>query len=161
MDEREILLSLHILGAFLIVAGAGAETVLGIRSGMTTNTRVMHVIGDLQVLTGRFVITPGALIALVFGTTLIVRFDNVYEFSDAWISAAYVFWLLAMAVATGYLLPHAAKLRDRASALIAEGVEESEELKELANEPRAMMLGIGNNVILLIFIYLMVAKPGA
>ena len=35
MDSREVLLILHLIGAFLLVAGSGAATALGVRASTT------------------------------------------------------------------------------------------------------------------------------
>ena len=46
MDERELLIFLHILGGFLIAGGAGAESVLGIVGARTPSTRVIAAISN-------------------------------------------------------------------------------------------------------------------
>lgn len=159
MDERETLLFLHLLGAFLLVAGAGAQTALGLRAAASNSTRIVGAAAGAQTVVQYAAIVPGALIAIVFGTMLITRFD-AYDFSDAWISASYLLWLGALGAATGYLGPQARKLRDHAHALLADGVEESEELRLHADARGPKAVGMALNVVIVVFLFLMVVKPG-
>ena len=59
MDSREILLILHLVGAFLLVGGAGAETALGIRAASSTSTRVIAAAMQMARAIENFVIMPG------------------------------------------------------------------------------------------------------
>lgn len=156
---REALLILHILGAFLIVAGAGTSTVLGIAGGRTISTRQLGMAASLQLAAERFVIVPGALLAIVFGSWLVG--EGGHDFGAAWVSASYVLWVIALGLGTGVLVPHARRVRDAAARLVAEGVEESDALRAEFDTPRARGVGMLLNVIILVFLYLMVARPGA
>jgi uncharacterized membrane protein len=159
MDTREVLMVLHLFGAFLLTAGAGAATALGIRASTITSTRVIAATTGFSKSMEHFVIMPGALIALAFGTWLVIELD--YEFSAGWISAAYALWIIALLLGNLVLARHAREVHTRAVALVAEGVEESEELRLAADETLPKVTGIVVNVIIIVFIYLMVVRPGS
>jgi uncharacterized membrane protein len=159
MDSREVLLILHLIGAFLLTAGAGAATAFGIRAGTTTNTHVIAATTGMSRHLEHFVIMPGALVALVFGTWLVI--DGDFEFSAGWISAAYALWIISVLLGNLVLARHAKRVNLSAMALLAEGVEESEALRLEADEALPKATGILLNIVIVIFIYLMVARPGS
>ena len=159
MDSREILLILHLVGAFLLVGGAGAETALGIRAASSTSTRVIAAAMQMARAIENFVIMPGALAVIVFGTWLVIDLDR--EFSEAWLSAAYALWVVSLLLGNLVLGRHAKRVYARGVAMIAEGIEESEELRLAADETMPKVVGIGLNLLFIVFIYLMVAQPGA
>jgi uncharacterized membrane protein len=105
------------------------------------------------------VITPGAVLALVAGSWLVHEVG--YSFGSAWIIVSYVLWALAITIGWAILGRHTTRINRRAHALVADGVESSDELQREAAAPVGMIFGLGQNVILLAFIYLMVVRPGA
>jgi uncharacterized membrane protein len=106
----------------------------------------------------RYVITPGAVLALVAGSFLVHR--SGYAFDQFWIVAAYVLWVIAMSIGWLVLGRHTSRLNRHAKELIAQGVEQSDQLQKEAAAPVGQVFGGVQNVILLAFIYLMVVKPG-
>lgn len=64
------LLALHILGVFMIVGGAAIATALGIRTARSRHTRTIAELSGISIFAERFVITPGAILALAAGTLL-------------------------------------------------------------------------------------------
>lgn len=153
------LLFLHIVGVFLIVGGAAIATALGIRASKSVHTRTIAVLSRLSIIAERYVITPGAILALVAGSFLVHQVG--YSFSQAWIGASYVLWVIAMSIGWGILGRHSVRLNRHATQLVADGVESSEELGREAAAPVGMIFGAVQNVILLAFIYLMVVRPGS
>ncbi len=160
MSKLEILTFLHILGAFLIVAGASIGAATGIAMTRTTSVRAIGLLARISRQAELMAIVPGALIAIVFGTWLVVDLD-AYDFNEPWISAAYVLWFVAIGLGTGVLGPLMRRIDERADQLQAEGVETSEELRTLASAPRGAITGAALHVIIVVFLYLMVFKPGA
>lgn len=158
MDTREVLLILHLIGAFLLVAGAGAETALGMRAATSTSTRVIAAATEASRAITNFAIMPGSLIVIVFGTWLALHLDR--DFSEVWLSAAYVLWIGA-AVLGLVLGRHAKRVHGSALVLIAAGVEDSETLRSEANETLPKLVGMLLNLFIIAFIYLMVAQPGS
>ena len=74
---------------------------------------------------------------------------------------AYVLWAIAVVVGVFALGPHARRVARHAAALVEDGVTESEELHAEAAKPAMAMLGMLEAVIIVAFLYLMAAKPGA
>jgi uncharacterized membrane protein len=153
------LLFLHIFGVFLIVGGAAIATALGIKASKSVHSRTIAAFSGLSIIAERYVITPGAIIALVAGSFLVHQIG--YDFNQAWIGASYVLWIVAMSIGWGILGRHSVRLNRHAKQLVADGVESSEELGREAAAPIAMVFGLVQNVILLAFIYLMVVRPGS
>jgi uncharacterized membrane protein len=155
----KMLLVAHILGVFLIVGGAAIATALGIKTSKLSRTRTVAELTGLSIVAERFVITPGAIMALVAGSLLV--HEAGYTFDAFWIVAAYVLWVVAISVGWGPLGRHTVRVHQHAKQLVAEGVEESDELHAHAAAPLATALGLLQNLILLAFIYLMVVRPGS
>jgi hypothetical protein len=160
MSSYEIYLIVHIAGAFMIAGGSLGATTLGIYAGNGTNVHTMRVAADIQHKIEYVLIVPGALIAIVFGSLLVTEISTV-EFSDAWVSASFLLWFVAMGLGTGVMGPHAKQMRARADELIAGGVSDSAELQADFASPKVKAIGAVLTVLLLVFVYLMVAKPGA
>jgi uncharacterized membrane protein len=153
------LLFLHLLGVFLIVGGAAIATAIGIKLSKTAHARTAAELSRLSTIAERYVITPGAILALVAGSWLVHEVG--YSFGRFWIIASYVLWVLAITIGWAILGRHTTRINRRAHALVADGVESSDELQREAAAPVGMIFGLGQNVILLAFIYLMVVRPGA
>ena len=160
MSTYELYLLLHIVGAFMIAGGSLSATTLGIYAGNGTNVHTMRVAADLQYKIEYALIVPGALIAIVFGSLLVTEMSFV-EFSDAWVSASFLLWFVAMGLGTGVLGPHAKQMRAKADELIANGVAASAELQSEFASPKVKAIGAILTLTLIVFPYLMVAKPGA
>lgn len=151
-------LFLHILGVFMLVGGAGIATAVGIKASKSVNSRTIASLSGLSIVAERFVITPGAILALVAGTALVHEVG--YSFSASWIVAAYVLWVVAMGIGWGILGRHSVRVNRHAGQLVADGVETSDDLGREAAAPVGMIFGAVQNVILIAFIYLMVVRPG-
>jgi uncharacterized membrane protein len=153
------LLFLHILGVFLIVGGAAIATALGIKASKSVHARTIAALSSLSIIAERYVITPGAILALVAGSFLVREIG--YTFDQAWIVTSYVLWVVAISIGWGILGRHSMRVNLHAKRLIAEGVENSDELGREAAAPVGMVFGAVQNVILVAFIYLMVVRPGS
>jgi uncharacterized membrane protein len=152
-------LFLHILGVFLIVGGAAIATALGIKASKSRRTHTIADLTGLSIIAERYVITPGAVLALVAGTALVHRTGHTFD--EFWLVAAYVLWVAAISIGWLILGRHNVRLHKHAKELAASGVEESDELQAEAAAPMGMVFGLVQNVILIAFIYLMVVRPGA
>lgn len=153
------LLVLHILGAFMIVGGAAIATALGIKTAKSRRTRTIAELSGISIFAERFIITPGAILALAAGTLLV--HEAGYTFDQFWIIASYVLWITAISFGWIILGRHSSRLNNHARRLIAGGVEESDELGHEAAAPVVSVFGGIQNLILLAFIVLMVVRPGA
>jgi len=160
VSTYELYLIVHIVGAFMIAGGSLAATALGIYAGNGPSVPTMRVAADLQHKIEYALIIPGALIAIVFGSLLVNEIPGV-EFSDGWVSASFLLWFVAMGLGTGVMGPHAKQMRAKADELIARGVSASAELQAEFASPKVKAVGAVLTILLIVFPYLMVAKPGA
>jgi uncharacterized membrane protein len=101
---------------------------------------------------------PGALILLVAGTILVHK--EGYAYSTHWIVSAYILWLIAVFLGAAVLGRHAQRIHVLAEAEVAAGDEVSTQAAALARSPRGPVVGNLLNVIVLLFLYLMIYKPG-
>ena len=126
-------LVLHILTALVAFAPAMISVLPGGRDGaMATIERA-----------GRQVYAPALILTGLFGILCVVTSDvggvNVFEFSDTWISLAFVVWIAMNGVFHAMVIP---AQRDRDEAKFTNG--------------QAIL-----TVLFIVMLYLMVFKPGA
>lgn len=159
MHMYKTLLFIHILGVFLIVSGAGAATALGIKMSKSRRSAAIAALSSLSIVAERYVIVPGAVLAVAAGSLLVHKAG--YTFDQFWILASYVLWVTAFSIGLGPLGRHSSRVNRHAQRLVAEGIEESDDLRAEAGARFASLLGAGQNLILLAFIYLMVVRPGS
>lgn len=97
---------------------------------------------------------------LPLGIVLVAVSDKTYEFSQAWISASFVVWILLVGAAHGLVRPAVAKLGERAAAIGPDTVLDTD--GEAVAASKKLMLGeSATQLLLVIAIVLMVFKPGA
>lgn len=158
MDLRELLLIGHILGVVAMAFGSGAGMLAMISAGSSPDLPTMIRSARLEVLGGRLT-SFAAVVVMALGTWLVIETEGV-EFSQAWISASYTLWFVAMGVGGGIMARHARKLEAQASAEAARGDRPSAALLADWNAPIAKAGGAFLLLLYPVFIYLMVAKPG-
>jgi arginine exporter protein ArgO len=88
---------------------------------------------------GRTIYSPALILAGLFGILAIVTSDEVFEFSDTWISLAFVVWIAMNGVF---------------HALVLAGRRHNDESKVVTGQQIMTLL-------LLAMLYLMIFKPGA
>jgi hypothetical protein len=129
----EIFLVLHILSVVVAFAPAVVAVLPGGRDGAF----------GLVDRAGRQVYSPALILAGLFGIVCIVTSDvggtAVFEFSDTWVSLAFVVWIAMNGVF---------------HALVLTGQKQGDESK--VTNGQAIM-----TVLLVVMLYLMVFKPGA
>jgi len=152
---EEFLLIIHIFGAFLMVAGAAVTTTAAMMAGRAKTPAEIVTWLDLQRVSELFISTPGAVIALLFGSWLVS--EAGFEFSQPWLSAAYTVWLVAMALDHGVYLRAIRKIRANASAASATVAA----LKADLAAPLVRVTGLVLDASLLVFLVLMVTRPGS
>ncbi len=146
MNLRNVLLTLHILVAILTIGWLAMQAMLlprVIRSGNAGAVRFAMSASE----------KVGPLSALVFvlGLWLVLRQKNDYaEFSHQWVSLSMLLFIVAIVNGSVFV----ARAEKRAVERLEAGQQAPEEAKRIA------MLGGINNLILLVIVYLMVAKPG-
>jgi len=150
-------LFLHLVGAFLLVAGL---TVAGV--GFEAARR-RHRPAEIAVLLGTtragvLLVAAGTLLLLPFGLWL-VHLERV-GYGAAWVDAALALFVAVAALgALGGRRPKAARLL--ASRLAEEGAREGEELRALLDDRLSRALNYLSALLVLAIVVLMVFKPGS
>lgn len=138
-----IVLLLHILSAVVAFAPAFVWPIVNVQ----TRKRGVQVPAEVagQVPVNNVIIHGPALVATgVFGILLVVLSDEVWEFSQAWISAAFVVWFAILAVLFGLLVP----------------AERKAAAGDAAAAKKGAMFGGIIHLLLVVMLYLMIWKPG-
>jgi uncharacterized membrane protein len=159
MSRYEALLFLHLIGVFLMIGAAGVSTAAGIATARITRVRTAVFLLDLQHRVEWFVTLPGAVLVLIAGLLLVETAG--YSLSDGWIIGAIVLLLLAAVLDFGGLIPHNRRTRRVADRMLTEGVEVGDEVRNAAAAPLPMAMGVLLDLIFLLFLFLMVVKPGS
>src|SRR5258708_537205 len=118
MSKLDVFLYFHILSAFLIVAGAAISTATGMMMAKTNSTRGIAMLSGLAHKAEMFVIIPGALGAIIFGTALVK--ETGYDYGDSWVSASYVLWIIAIVLGAGVLGRIVTGIHHQAGELVAQ-----------------------------------------
>jgi len=147
----------HLLGVFFLLAATGLTTGAAIAAGRATAANTVVTLLDLQLRSERIVTSIGVILAVVFGSLLVD--EAGYSFGDAWISTAYTLIIIALALDHGVYLRRVKAAREVAVSLGNGPV--TVELRDRLNDGIARLVGIVLVLIWLVFLWLMIAKPGA
>lgn len=147
----------HLLGAFFLLAATGLTTGAAIAAGRATAANTVVTLLDLQLRSERFVTSVGVILTVVFGSLLVN--EAGYSFGDAWISTAYTLIILGLALDHGFYLRKVKAARELAVSLGNGPV--TVELRDRVNDDRARLAGIALVLLWVVFLWLMIAKPGA
>lgn len=157
MSLYEALLIGHILGVVIMAFGSGTAMLASLSAGSKPDLAAILKASELELLGGR-VTAISAVVVAALGTWLVIEGD--FEFSAAWISAAYLFWFIAMGIGGGVLQRHSRGVIAAATAAQARGETTSDAVIAQFRSPVANIGGTALGLMYVIFIYLMVAKPG-
>jgi uncharacterized membrane protein len=157
MSTEEFYLYGHLLGVFLLLGAAGLSTGAGIAVGRVNSARTVVTLCTMIRYSELFGTSAGAILAIVFGSLLVD--EAGFSFGDAWISAAYALFVVVLVIDHGFLLPRNKKARDMAAAL-GEGPVSVDLVQHLTN-PMTTAAGVLLDISFLVFLWLMIAKPGA
>lgn len=158
MSTYEWYLFGHLFGVFLLVGAAGFSTAAGIAAGRTESPGVVVTLLGMQIWTERIVTSVGAIIVVLFGVLLVGEGD--FSMGDPWISAAFALLIVVLGIDHGVLVRQARKARDMAAAIPA-GQPVTADLKAKLNDPVTVAAGAILDLSFLVFLYLMIGKPGA
>ncbi len=142
---------------FLLLGAAGLSTGTGVAIARTDSARVVVMLFKIMRASEFYVTTTGSVLVVLFGLLLVD--EAGYSMGDAWISAALTLLIVVLAIDHGYLMPQAKKGLRMAEALGDGPV--SPELSAHLNNPLTIAAGVALDISFLVFLYLMVAKPGA
>jgi uncharacterized membrane protein len=140
----KFVLLLHILTVVIAFAGAWTSPRYGGYAAKADDATRTGISGVTAALTAQMHM-PALILAGVFGIALIPLSDEVFEFSQTWISLAFLVWFAMLGVLFGIVMPAQRKL--------AAG-ETGDPVKKLA-------MGIGiTHLLFLLMLIDMIWKPG-
>src|SRR5436190_12718766 len=151
------LLFLHLVSAFLLVAGATVAGVVQISALRRERpSEIALLLGVAR--SGVVLVNAGALGAIAFGIALARHLD--IGLGTAWVLAATVLWVVMMLLGGlgGRSARHARELAER---LAAEGDRPSEELRSLVSHRPSLLLSYASTAALVAILVLMVWRPGS
>jgi uncharacterized membrane protein len=157
VDRYQWLLVFHVTGAFLLLGGAvfgGILNVAALRRERPSEIVVLYRLVRIAVSS----ISIGMLLTLVFGLWLVADLDYA-KWSDAWVIAALVLWVVANAMG-GIGGRREKATRQFAERLAAEGDASSPELRAKMRDPLTLALSWGSGVVVVAILAIMVWKPG-
>jgi len=153
----EVYLFAHLLGVFLMLGAAGLSTGTGVAVARTTSAPVALMLLKLMRFSELVVTSIGTVLVVVFGLLLVD--EAGYSMGDPWISTAFTLLIIVLAIDHGLLMPRAKKGMRMAEALGNGQV--SQELSTHLNNPVTVAAGALLDVSFLVFLWLMITKPGA
>ena len=151
-------LFVHLFGLVMLAAGVGIANLSGIMMGKSSSSAMLAMWSNLNYKIEHIATLPGALILLVAGTILVDR--EGYDYTTTWVAAAYVLWVIAVFLGAVVLGRHARRIHALASEEVAAGSDAPTRSLALAKSPVGPVVGNLLNVIVLVFLYLMIFKPG-
>ncbi|MGE3795277.1 MAG: DUF2269 family protein [Dehalococcoidia bacterium] len=156
MSLYEALLVMHLVGAFWMAAGAGIVTIATMLSGRAVDRSSQAITARAIRLGVLWGVVPGSLLAIVFGSWLVS--EAGYDFGAIWVSLSYVLWLALLAIATGVISPRARRQERLALAAMAVPREAAG-----SGAPAGTQIGLTLvvDLLLVVFLFLMVLRPGA
>ena len=150
------LLFLHLVSAFVFVAGVVAAGILQITAlGRERPSEIALLLRTAR--TAVIFTLAGAVGTLVFGLALVGHLD--IGFGTAWVSAAIALWALAMALggAGGRTARHSRHLAEQ---LAREGDRPNDELRALVAHRPSLLLSYAGTAAVVAILVLMVWRPG-
>lgn len=150
------LLFVHIFAAMTLFGGVLVSTVTGIAAGRRESAREIFILTRIGHRTEIFITWPSLVVLFAAGAVLSDR-ENV--FGDTWVQAGIGVTILGAVIGGIVLAWLNHRVMRRSAELVAEGVERSEELQQMANSPVAKLLGPPLLLIFPILFWLMTAKP--
>jgi uncharacterized membrane protein len=139
---------IHVLSAITAV-GANVTYAFWLRRGGTDRERLLYSIDGVRRL-DRTIANPAYIVVLVTGVLMVLT--GAYSFETGWIAAAIVLYILTAIVGLTLFAP--ALRRQQAE---AERDPTSPAYAAAAN--RSNLFGVLTTVIVIVIVYLMVAKP--
>ena len=152
MDLYLLFVYIHILAAIAWVGGSLAINVLGTRVGRSSDPAELPKLGHHIEWLGLRYFLPISLLTFVAGFILVTQ---RWSFSQAWISAAMLLWLVSVLLGALYIGPRSKKVAEMFETQGATAPSAR------AASARLFMVARIDLLIFLVIVGLMVWKPGA
>ena len=150
----ELLLTIHVLAAVVWVGGGFAMHILGRRTLKRGNPQeIFEFSKEINTVALRLY-APTSLILLIAGVLLVNQVESGAEFSDLWITLAFIGWAFSFIVGVGYYGPQDKKLQ----ALVAADGPTATGIVE--NVRQALFVNQIEQLILFLIVIDMTIKPG-
>ena len=153
-DLYQLVLVLHILSAII---GFGGMFIAGFygnearnlpgREGLAVATTTLKVTGRIP--------TVAVCAVPILGILLILLSDDLWKFSEAWISLSFLLYFVLMGLATGLQVPTIRKM-----VAMRAGADGAQSLEMQAMGKKVATVSAVVNVLWVIILFLMVFKPG-
>ena len=151
------LLMLHLLSVVLLTAGTALGATTSVMARKTTSTRELATIAQfarrVPVMTG-----SGSFLAMITGTLLVWAMG--FGFGTPWVIAAYVLWLLAVILSGAVLGRKMAAAGPHLAKAIETKAEEAPEFQKVFMDPAFKTTQRILEILVLVFFWLMIFKPG-
>jgi uncharacterized membrane protein len=151
------LLLLHLLSVVLLTAGTALGATTSVMAKKTTKTRELAVIAQfarrVPAMTG-----SGSLLAMITGSLLVWAMG--FGFGTPWVVASYVAWLIAVVLSGAVLGRKMAAAGVQLAKAIETRAEEAPEFQKVFLDPTVRMTQRFLEVLVLVFFWLMIFKPG-
>ncbi|MDQ2699793.1 MAG: DUF2269 domain-containing protein [Actinomycetota bacterium] len=146
-----------------VVAGLGitfAEAVM-FPLAMKTDPRNLPFVFRMQIIINRYFANPALALIIITGIYQVIEYD--WGFEKFWISATFLIVFILGGLTGGYFIPTDKKLEAMVTEEIKAAGDGPVELSDefLAKSRVEGMVGALTGVLIIIAIFLMVAKPGA
>jgi uncharacterized membrane protein len=148
----DFLLTIHVLAAVIWVGGGTAMHILGRRVVKRGDSKEIYEFSKEINVIGLRLYAPTSLILLIAGILLVN--EAHYEFSQLWITLAFIGWAFSFIVGVGYYGPQDKKLQK----LVAE--KGPDDPGVLTNVRQALMVNQFELLILFLVVVDMTTKPG-
>jgi uncharacterized membrane protein len=153
-DLYKLVLVLHILA---VIVGFGGMFIAGFygNEAMKRPGREGLAIGESAVaVTGR-IPTVAVCAVPILGILLVLLSDDVWKFSEAWVSLSFLLYIVLMGLATGVQVPALRKLL-----ALRSGADGAMPFEAQALGKKVATVSAVVNVLWVIVLFLMVFKPG-
>ena len=158
MSTYDWLLFLHVTGAFLLIGGTVVASLLTLAALRRERpSEIAALLGLIRVSLP--FIYAGVALTLVFGLWLVHEAGQGYSYTDAWVIAAIVLWVLANALGGA-----GGKRQEETRRLALELSETSDtatpELRARLVDPVGLALSFASGLAVFAVLALMIWKPG-
>ena len=152
MSTYEVLLFLHILFVIVWVGGGVMIQLFYLRARLAGPEQLGRFTGDVEWI-GQRVITPVALLVLIFGILLVID-QEAFELSQFWVWIGLVMFGISFATGAGFLGPESGRIKNL---LESQGPDAPDTQRRIA---RILTISRIELVLLILIVLDMVVKPG-
>lgn len=163
VDLAEILLLLHIVGAFMMVSGGIGRQLTRSQARKSDEITAVRSLTQLATRFDRLLVIPGSTVLTVFGLALAVMqgwplLGFLQGAQANWLLASIVLMLAIVPLITLVFLPHRRRVEAALAQASAQG-RVTDDLSTLLNDPTQHLAHRAEEVMTIAIVILMVLKP--